>query len=119
MVDFLRRVTAPRVVLCEFALLEMTTELTYRHRAGIHWPGTGIDFRDQSYYSSPRSILVRVLLDGAKDFLMVMTLAVRTNLRPAKLPNFRTSFATVSFYASLSSCTAVAEQQNLRISRVE
>ena len=62
----------------------MITELTYRHRAGIHWPGTGIDFRDQSYYSSPRSILVRVLLDGAKDFLMVMTLAVRTNLRPAK-----------------------------------
>jgi hypothetical protein len=71
----------------------MITELSYRHWVGIHWPGTGVDFRDQSPYGSPRSILVRVLLDGADDLLMMKTLAVKANLGPAKLPDLGTSFA--------------------------
>jgi len=100
LVDFLRRVTAPRIVLCEFALREMITELSYRHCAGIHWPGTGVDFRDQSHYYSPRSILVRVLLNGADDLLMVKTHAVKANLGPAKLPDIRASFASLSFQTS-------------------
>jgi len=90
----------PKVTaLCEFALREMITELSYRHCTGIHWPGTVL-ISDQSHYGSPRSILVRVLLDCADDLLVVETLAVKANLRPAKLPDIRASFATVSFHTS-------------------
>jgi len=119
LVDFLRRVTAPRIVLCQLALREMITELSYCHCDGIHWPGTGGDFRDQSHYGSPRSILVWVLLKGAYDLLMVKTLAVGANLGPAKLSDVRASVVSDIHVASLSSCAAVAERKNLRTLRAE
>ena len=101
----------------------MITELSYCHCTGIQWPGTGNDFRDQPHYDLPRNILVRVLLNGADDLLMVKTLAVRANLGPAKLPDIRASFASFVVsdihVASLSSCVAVAEQKNLRTLRAE
>ena len=50
----------------------MITELSYCHCAGIQWPGTGGDFRDQSYYGLPRSILVRVLFNGTDVTPLVM-----------------------------------------------
>jgi hypothetical protein len=44
LVDFLGRVTAPRVFLCEFALLEVITELSNGHCAGIRWSAIGVEF---------------------------------------------------------------------------
>jgi hypothetical protein len=38
------------------------------------------------------------LLDCADNFLVVKTLAVKSGLRPAKLPDIRTFFATVSLH---------------------
>jgi len=78
---------------------------------------------DQSHYGSPRSILVRVLLDCADDLLVVETLAVKANLRPAKLPDIRASFPPFWFPTTTlhleSSGTDVAERKNLQRSRVE
>jgi len=54
----------------------------------------------ETYYGSPRSILIRVLLDSADNLLAVKTLAVRAGLGPAKLPDIRAFFATVSLHTS-------------------
>jgi hypothetical protein len=45
-------------------------------------------------------LIVRVLLDGADNCLVVKTLAVKPGLRPAKLPDIRAFFATVSLHTS-------------------
>ena len=119
-VDFLGRVTAPRVFLCEFALLEMITELSNGHCAGIRCSAIGVDFQDQPRYGAPRGILIRVSLDCADNLFVVKTLAVTASYRPSKLPDFRTSLAVEPLSLSiqpscirllLSSCAAVAEQK--------
>ena len=52
------------------------------------------------HYGAPRSIFIRVLLDCADNFLVVRTLAVKSGLRPAKRPDTRAFFATVSLHTS-------------------
>ena len=44
LIDFLRRMTAPRVFLYEFALFEVITELSNGHCAGIRWSAIGVEF---------------------------------------------------------------------------
>lgn len=56
--------------------------------------------RDQAHYGEPRSIFIRILLDCADDSLVVETLAVKSGLRRAKLPDIRVFFATVSLHTS-------------------
>ena len=52
------------------------------------------------HYGAPRSIFIRVLLDCADNFLVVRTLAVKPGLRPAKRPDIRAFFGTVSLHTS-------------------
>src|SRR6516165_10676832 len=52
------------------------------------------------YYGAPRSLFIRILLDGADNFLVVKPLAVKSGLRPAKLPDIRPFFAGVSLHRS-------------------
>src|SRR5260370_2719932 len=100
LIDFLARVTAPSVFLWEFALLEVITKLSNGHCAGIRWSAIGAEFRDQPHYGAPRSIFIRILLDCADNFLVVKTLAVKSGLRPAKLPDIRAFFAPISLHTS-------------------
>ncbi|HXO33943.1 MAG TPA: hypothetical protein VN901_16455, partial [Candidatus Acidoferrales bacterium] len=60
----------------------------------------GVEFSDQPHDGVPRSILIRVLLDCADNFLVVKTLAVKPGLRPAKLPDIRAFIAIVSLHTS-------------------
>src|SRR5216683_3154325 len=78
----------------------MITELTYCHSIGIHEPVIGVDFRNQPHDGTPRCMFIRVLLDCADNFLVVKTLAVKTGLRPSKLPDIRAFFATISLHTS-------------------
>jgi hypothetical protein len=100
LIDFLCGMTAPSVVLRKFALLEVITELSNGQDTGIRWSAIGVEFRDQPHYGAPRSIFIRVLLDCADNLLVVKTLAVKPGLRPAKLPDVRAFFATVSLHTS-------------------
>jgi hypothetical protein len=68
-VNLLGSVTAPRVFLPEFALLEMIAELSNSHRAGVRCSAIGVDFRNQPHYGATRGILIRVLLDLPTTFL--------------------------------------------------
>jgi hypothetical protein len=79
----------------------MITELSNRHYPRICWSAIGIDFREQPDYCAPRSRLIRVMLDGANNLLVVKTFASRIDLGPAKLPDFWTSFAIESFHTSV------------------
>jgi hypothetical protein len=45
-------------------------------------------------------MFIRILLDCANNFLVVKTFAVNPGLRPAKLPDIRAFFATVSLHTS-------------------
>jgi hypothetical protein len=95
----------------------MIAELSNGHRAGIHWPDAGVDFRETPDYGAPHSGLIRVLLDGADNLLVVKTFAARTDLGPAKLPDLRTTFAIESLHTTMLhlSPPAAAEQKNLQV----
>ena len=73
-VNFLGSVTAPRVFLPEFALLEMIAELSNSHRAGVRCSAIGVDFRNQHHYGATRGILIRVSLDCADNLFVVTRL---------------------------------------------
>jgi hypothetical protein len=69
-------------------------------RTPIRWPAIGVELCDQPHYGASRGIFIRVWLDCADNFLVVKTLAVKPGLRPAKLPDIRAFFASVSLHTS-------------------
>jgi hypothetical protein len=53
------------VVVRQFALREVITELSNGQDTGVRWSAIGVEFGDQPHYGAPRSIFIRVLLDCA------------------------------------------------------
>jgi hypothetical protein len=100
-VNYLGSVTAPGVFPREFALLEMITELSNGHCAGIRCSGMGDDFRDQPYHGAPRGLLIRVSVDRADNLFVANALSILSSLRPTKLPHLRAMLPSFSLQTPL------------------
>lgn len=100
LIDFLRRVATPSVLLRQFALLEVIAELSNGHGPRVRWSVTLVQLQDQSCNRQARIAFISVLLDSADNLLVVQTLAPRVSLRPTKLPDRRAPLTTDSFQTS-------------------
>jgi hypothetical protein len=99
------------VVVRQFALREVITELSNGQDTGVRWSAIGVEFGDQPHYGAPRSIFIRVLLDCADNCLVVKTLDVKPGFDQR---NWQTSGPSLRLFRCihprciLASCAAVA-----------